>query len=91
MAAFQFYLQSGKQRKVGWVQDNSRVGFGKKNSLVKRKCETVCCHDTTASSFVAKFGVKFLHIFTRSIKKVTIVCRIDCLAYQGKFFFDVKK
>jgi hypothetical protein len=37
MAASQFYLQSEKQRKVGWVEDNSHVAFGKKNSLVKRE------------------------------------------------------
>jgi hypothetical protein len=30
MAAFQFYLQSGKQRKVGWVGEDSHVGFGQK-------------------------------------------------------------
>jgi hypothetical protein len=38
MAAFQFYLQSGKQRKgtlgqvkqVGWVGNDSHVVFGKK-------------------------------------------------------------
>jgi hypothetical protein len=30
MAAFQFYLQSGKQRKVGWVGDDSHVAFGQK-------------------------------------------------------------
>jgi hypothetical protein len=28
IAAFQFYLQSGKQRKVRWVGDDSHVGFG---------------------------------------------------------------
>jgi hypothetical protein len=30
MAAFQFCIQSGKQRRVGCVRDNSHVGFGKK-------------------------------------------------------------
>jgi hypothetical protein len=30
MAAFQFYLQLGKQRKVGLVADNSHVLLGKK-------------------------------------------------------------
>jgi hypothetical protein len=30
MAAFQFYLQLGKQRKVGWVGDDSHVLFSKK-------------------------------------------------------------
>jgi hypothetical protein len=36
MAAFQFYLQLGKQRKVG-VGDDSHVVFGQKNSLVKKE------------------------------------------------------
>jgi hypothetical protein len=30
MAAFQFYLQLGKQREVRWVGDGSHVVFGKK-------------------------------------------------------------
>jgi hypothetical protein len=30
MAAFQFYLQSAKQKKVGWVGADSHVGSGKK-------------------------------------------------------------
>jgi hypothetical protein len=30
LAAFQFYLQSGKQRKVGWVGDDSHVIFCQK-------------------------------------------------------------
>jgi hypothetical protein len=30
MVAFQFYLQSAKQRKVGWVGDESHVAFSKK-------------------------------------------------------------
>jgi hypothetical protein len=29
MAAFQFYLQSGRQRKAEWVEDDSHVVFGK--------------------------------------------------------------
>jgi hypothetical protein len=41
MAALQFYLQSGKQRNVGWVADDSYVGFGQKFSGAKgsvRRC-----------------------------------------------------
>jgi hypothetical protein len=30
MEVFQFYLQLGKQRKVGWVGDYSHVAFGQK-------------------------------------------------------------
>jgi hypothetical protein len=37
MAAFQFYLQSGEERKVGWVGVDSPVVFGKKNSLMKKE------------------------------------------------------
>jgi hypothetical protein len=33
MAAFQFYLQSGKERKVWWVGDDSHVVFGKKKKF----------------------------------------------------------
>jgi hypothetical protein len=35
MAAFQCYLQSGKQRKVGWVREDSQVAFGQKFPGVK--------------------------------------------------------
>jgi hypothetical protein len=37
MTAFQFYLQSEKQRKVGLVGNDSLVVFGKKNSMVKKE------------------------------------------------------
>jgi hypothetical protein len=37
MADFQFYLQSGKQKKVGWVGDDSHVVFGQKFSGEKGK------------------------------------------------------
>jgi hypothetical protein len=37
MMAFKFNLQSDKQRKVGWLRDDSHVAFGKKNSLVKNE------------------------------------------------------
>jgi hypothetical protein len=30
MMAFQFYLQSRKEKKVGWVEDDSHVVFGQK-------------------------------------------------------------
>jgi hypothetical protein len=36
MAAFQFYLQSGKQRKVGWVGAAVML-FLVKNSLLKKE------------------------------------------------------
>jgi hypothetical protein len=38
MMALQFYLQSGKQKKVGWVGDGSHVVLLLvKNSLVKKE------------------------------------------------------
>jgi hypothetical protein len=44
--------------------------FGKKKSLVKRKCETVCYHDATASSFVAKVqGEDFANFHAVAIKR----------------------
>jgi hypothetical protein len=73
MVAFQFYLQSGKQRKVGWVGDDSHVVFGKKFPGENRKCETVHCHDAAASSFVTKVWSK---VFT-NFHAVAVECRID--------------
>jgi hypothetical protein len=48
MEAYQFYLQSGKQRKVGCVRMKVML-FLVKNSLVKIKCEMVCCRNATLS------------------------------------------
>jgi hypothetical protein len=31
-----------------------------------------------------KFAAKFLHIFTQSLKKVTVACRIDCFGLPGQ-------
>jgi hypothetical protein len=36
MAAFQFYLQTGQQSKVGWVGDDSRFVSGQKFRAEKR-------------------------------------------------------
>jgi hypothetical protein len=48
MAAFQSYLQSRKQRKVGWVGwQQSRCFWW------KRKYETVCCYDGTKYNAVS--------------------------------------
>jgi hypothetical protein len=71
IAAFQFYLQSGKQRKVGWEGDDNHVVFGLKFiASCGRKCETVCCRDATASLFVAKFRDEmFAHFHAVAIKR----------------------
>jgi hypothetical protein len=77
------------------VEEDSLAVFGKKNSLVKKiGCETVCCCDATASSFITKVqGEVFAHFHSVTVK-VTMVCRIDYLACQDKFFennpLDVK-
>jgi hypothetical protein len=40
-----------------------------KNSLAKRKCETLCCHGATASSFVAKVrGEVFSYFHAVAVK-----------------------
>jgi hypothetical protein len=42
-----------------------------------------------------KFGVNFSYIFTQSSQNVTVICRIDCMAYENEFFvsnpFDIKE
>jgi hypothetical protein len=69
MAAFQFYLQSGKQRKVGWVV-TTVIMFLVKIPLWKRKCVKVRCSDATASSFVAKvWGEVFAHFHAFAVKR----------------------
>jgi hypothetical protein len=98
MAAFQFYLQSEKQRKVVWGPSQaSRLGgerqlkFTGENGSVKR-CVVLMQQKVL---LFPKFGVKSSHIFMQSPLNVTVVCGIDCLAFQDEFFvndpLDVKK
>jgi hypothetical protein len=93
MAVFQFYLQSRKQNKVRWARNYSHIDFGK-NSLVKRKCETVRCFDITDSSYVAKFRGEVFAQFHTVAEKVTVVRGICYFVCQGEFFvkdsLDVK-
>jgi hypothetical protein len=51
------------------------------------KCETVCCY-TATGSFVAKVQGEIFSQFDAVSAKVTVVCRIDCLACQDKFFMN---
>jgi hypothetical protein len=51
MTVFKFYLQSGKQRKVGRMGTTVML-FLSKIPQWKRKCEMAHCCDATASSFV---------------------------------------
>jgi hypothetical protein len=68
MAAFQFHLQSGKQKKWGGWGTTDVLIFVK-NSLVKRKYEPAYCHDATASSFVTKVRDEvFAHFHTVAVK-----------------------
>jgi hypothetical protein len=69
MASFQFYLQLGKWRKVGWVGNDTHVFLFVKIPGWKRKCEMVRCHDATASSFVEKvWGEVFTHFHLIVVK-----------------------
>jgi hypothetical protein len=60
----------GETGKVGWVGDNSRVVFGKKNPWWKQKCEAVRCRYATARSIVAKIqGEVFTNFPAVSVKR----------------------
>jgi hypothetical protein len=63
---------------------------GEKGSV--RRCVVVMQQPVLLSP---KFGSKFSHIFTHSLYNVTVVCVINCLAYQDELFvsnpFDVKE
>jgi hypothetical protein len=63
MAAFQFYLQSRKERKVGWVGDDSHVVFGKKNSLVNKEVWDGALLWCNSQFFVTKILVEVFAIF----------------------------
>jgi hypothetical protein len=103
MAAFQFYLQSGKRRKVvwvgttvilflvknsqGWVGDDSHVVSGEK---FPGERGSVRWRDVMEQPVLLspKFRVKSSHISTQSPRNVTAVCGIDCSAYQDDFLVN---
>jgi hypothetical protein len=65
MVAFQFYLQSGKQRKVGWVGDGSHIGFGRTFPGEKGSFR-----NAAASYFVSKVGVEvFANFHAVAVKR----------------------
>jgi hypothetical protein len=69
IAAFQLYLQSGNQRKVGWVGDDSHVVFYQKFPGEKGSVSLVCCGDTTANSLVTKVqGEVFTHFHAVTVQ-----------------------
>jgi hypothetical protein len=71
--AFQFYLRSGKQRKVGWVENDSHVVLVK-NSMVKEEVWDGGCSDATASSFVAGVrGEVFAHYYAVAAKRYSSI------------------
>jgi hypothetical protein len=63
MVAFQFYLQLGKQRKVGWVGDDSHVVFGTKFPGEKGSVRQ-CAVKQQPVLLLPKFRAKSLLIFT---------------------------
>jgi hypothetical protein len=67
MATFLFYLQSRKQRKVGWMWDDSHVVMSKKFSgeggSVRKGCVVVKQQPVPLSP---KFEAKFSDIFKQS-------------------------
>jgi hypothetical protein len=54
MAAFQFCLQSGKQKRAGWVGDDSQVVLGQNFLAKKGEVWEVPSRDAAAIYFVAK-------------------------------------
>jgi hypothetical protein len=70
ITTFQFDFQSGNQRRVRCVGDDSHVGFVQQFPDEKIKCESVRCHDAIASSFVAKFrGEVLANFYAVAVKR----------------------
>jgi hypothetical protein len=65
MAAFYFYLQSRKQRKVGWVGDDSCVVFSNRLPCERGSVRRFVVMQEPVLS-PPKFGANFSHIFTES-------------------------
>jgi hypothetical protein len=59
MEAFQFYLQLGKQRKVGWVEDDSLVVSGQKFPDEKGSVRWCVVMMQQPVLLLPKFGAKF--------------------------------
>jgi hypothetical protein len=79
------FIFNREQRIEGWAGDDSHV-LGQKFTVGKgseRRCVVVMQQPFVLSP---KFGGKYSHIFTQSTCNVTVVCGIDCLDCQDKFF-----
>jgi hypothetical protein len=66
IADFQFYLQSGKQRNVWWIREDSHVVFGKKFSDEKGSVKRYVVVMQKPVLSLTKFRAKSSHIFTQS-------------------------
>jgi hypothetical protein len=66
MVAFQFYLQSGKQIKVGWVGDNSHVAVSQNVPGEKESVRWYFVVMKQSVLSLPKFGEKSYHIFMQS-------------------------
>jgi hypothetical protein len=60
-----------------------------KNSLVKRKCKTVCCRDATASCFVAKVRDEVFSHFHAVAVKLQRACSWLCPSPDSPFSASV--
>jgi hypothetical protein len=67
MGAFQFYLQSAKQTKVGWVGDDSHTVFGQKFPGEKGSVRLCVVMMKQPVLWTPKFGAKSLNIFVQSL------------------------
>jgi hypothetical protein len=89
MAAFQFYLQSGKQKSRvggGWQSCCFGQKFpGEKGSV--RMCVVIIQQPVP---LLPKFRTKTSHIFTQSPWNVTAVSGIDCLLFTVNIPLDAK-
>jgi hypothetical protein len=65
-AIFQFYLQSGRERKVGWLGGDSLVAFGQEFPGEKGSVRWSVVVMQQPVPLSPKFEAKSSHIFTQS-------------------------
>jgi hypothetical protein len=88
MAAFQFYLQPRKKRKVGWVGDDRHVVFDKKVPGEKgsvRRCVVVVQEAVLMSP---KLGVKSSHLFYAVTVKRRSNMRNRLFGLPGRILYE---
>jgi hypothetical protein len=69
MAAFKFYLQLDKQRKVGWVRVDSHVVFGQKFLGEKGSMGQCAVVIQRPVLLLSKFGANSLHFHAVAAKR----------------------